>query len=240
MRKIFVAFVIAVLSCGACNAAEVNPDTEIHKVIGGLYALVSAVDLNGKASPDITVISRHFTDSPSDWNVRFERVGNDVWAGVPVGKYSTARKYLRSNAQRLGIMDTPAGESWLGEDFAWVKAGEIRGGKLRVSAPKAAQSDGAIFLSVDGKEWWQAYPDFTRRAAQEVVKRYGVKVSGLRKPQGVSERVSIYDEVRPSAVSKPADMHSNRKHAFGESYDIDMGDVIFRPIPNTRYDGGNM
>ena len=240
MRKVFTASFLAVFVMVASCSAEVNPDTEIHRVIGGLYALVSATAMNGDSSPDITTIRRYFSDSPSGWNMRLEAVGGELWAGVPVGKYSTARKYLRANSQRLGIADTPAGPSWLGEDFVWVKAGDISGGKLRPSSLKVAQSDGAIFLSADGKDWWQAYPDFTKKAERELMKRWGVKVSGLRKPEGVSNRVSIYDQVRPSEVRKPAEMHTNRKRAFGESYDIDMGDVIFKPIPTTRYDGGNM
>ena len=242
MRKILTAFILCVFSCGVCNAADVNPDTEIHKVIGGLYSLVSALAVNGEADHDIRTLRKYFADIPGGWleGVKAVRVNNELWAGVSVGKYSTARKYLRANSQRLGITDTPAGSSWLGEDFAWVKAGVIHGGRLTASSLKASQADGAVFFSVDGNEWWQSYPDFTRKAAQEVMSRWGVKVSGLHKPEGVSDRVSIYDQVRPSEVRKPGEMHSNRKHEFGESYDIDVGDVIFKPIPNTHYDSGNM
>lgn len=236
MRKILVALILAIFVASSCASAEVNPDTEIHTVMGGLYSLVSAIAVNGEAAPDIRTLRKYFADTPSNWldTIRVERVNNDLWAGVTVGKYSSARKYLRSNAPHLSITGSPAGNSWMGGNFAWIKAGTIQSGKLIPSQLKAAQSDGAIFFSTEGQsEWWLSYPSFNRKASQEILKLWGTKVSGLRKPQGVSH--SIYDSVKPSDVKKPDEMHTRRKHEFGESYDIDMGDVIFRPIPNTSY-----
>lgn len=235
MRKISAVLVLFMLVSVSCASAKVNPDTEIHNVMGGLYSLVSAIALNGEAAPDIRALRKYFSDAPNGWldTIRVERAGNDLWAGVSVGKFSSARKYLRSNAPHLGITDTPAGNAWMGGNFAWVKAGSVQGGKLIPSALKASQAEGAIFFSADENNWWLSHPSFTRQASQEILRRSGVKVSGLRKPQGVSQ--SIYESVKPADVRKPADMHTNRKHEFGESYDIDMGDVIFRPVPSTRY-----
>ena len=237
MRKFLAASILAMFMFSVTAYAEVNHDTEIHNVIGGLYSLVSALALNGEIAPDVRALRKYFADSPSNWleTIRVERVNNDLWAGVTVGKLSSARKYLRTNAPNLGITDTPAGNAWMGGDFAWVKAGTIQNDKLIPSRLKAAQSDGTIFLSANGNDWWQSHPSFTGKSSQELLAHWGVNVSGLRKPQGVSGLVSIYDQVRPSEVRKPADMHTNRKHEFGESYDIDMGDVIFRPVPSTRY-----
>ena len=233
MRKILASsiLVIFIFMLTSIAFAEVNPDTEIHKVIGGLYSLVSAIAVNGEAAPDIRGLRRYFTDAPNGWTdtIRVERVGKDIWAGVAVGKYSTARKFLR-------ITDTPAGSAWMGGDFAWIKAGNVSKGKLTPSSLKAAQSEGAIFFSTEGQDdWWQSYPSLSKKSAQEVMKLWGVKEAGLHRPQGSEKRISIYDEVRPSEVRKPDDMHTNRKHQFGESYDIEMGDVIFKPVPSTRY-----
>lgn len=240
MRKIFTASILVILLSSGRVSADVNPDTEIHSVLGGLYSLVSALAVNGEPAPDIRALRKYFADAPRNWldTVLVERVNGDIWAGVTVGKLSSARKYLRSNALKLGITDTPAGNAWMGGDFAWVKAGNVQGGKFTPSSLKAAKGSGidseVLFLSANGNDWWQSHPSFTRQASQEILRRFGgVKVSGLRKPQGVSR--SIYDSVRPSEVRKPADIHTNRKHEFGESYDIDMGDVIFRPVPSTRY-----
>lgn len=234
MRKILTASIIVILMFTASVSAEVNPDTEIHRVIGGLYSLVSVIAVNGETAPDVRALGKYFADVPGDWpgSVRVERVNNDLWAGVAVGKYSSARKYLRSNSPELGITDTPAGSAWLGGDFAWIKAGSINGKKLTPSALKAVQADGTIFFSMMG-EWWMSYPELSRKTSQAVIKLYGTNQPGLRKPGEM--RRSIYDEVRPSEVRKPADIHTSRERKFGESYDINMGDVIFKPVPSTTY-----
>ena len=236
MNKIFTASILVMFMFTANASADVDPDTENHRVIGGLYSLVSAIAVNRDTAPDIGTLRKYFADIPGNWfnSVRIERVNNDLWAGVPVGKHSTARKYLRTNSHNLGITDTPAGSAWLGGDFAWVKAASINGRKLVPVTLKAAQGDGAIFFSADGENWWMSYPEFTRKSAEEIMNHFGVMQEGLRKPQGAGRR-SIYDEVKPSEVRKPADIHTNRKHQFGESYDIDMGDVIFRPVPVPTY-----
>ncbi len=234
MRKILTASIIVILMFTAFVSAEVNPDTEIHRVIGGLYSLVSVIAVNGETAPDVRALGKYFADVPGDWpgSVRVERVNNDLWAGVAVGKYSSARKYLRLNSPELGITDTPAGSAWLGGDFAWIKAGSINGKKLTPSALKAVQADGTIFFSMMG-EWWMSYPELSRKTSQAVIKLYGTNQPGLHKPGEM--RRSIYDEVRPSEVRKPADIHTSRERKFGESYDINMGDVIFKPVPSTTY-----
>lgn len=239
MRKILTALMICVFMCAACSA-DVNPDPEIHRVIGGLYSLVSAMAMNGQSAPNLRILRGYFDETPNGWldTIRIERVNNDLWAGISVGKYSSARKYLRLHSPELGITDKPAGDSWIGGEFAWLKAGEISGVKLipsKLMAAKGSGNDSAvIFFSADGHTWWQSYPPLTEKSSQEILRLCGVNAEGLRRPEG-SKR-SIYDEVRPEAVYKPADIHTTRKNDFGESYDVDVGDVIFNPIPHTHYD----
>lgn len=238
MRKIFTALILCVFMCGICSA-DINPDPEIHRVIGGLYSLVSALAMNGQSAPNLRIIRTYFDDTPNDWlnTIRVERVKNDLWAGISVGKMSTARKYLRANSPELGITDKPAGDSWMSGDYAWLKAGSVEGVKLIPSSLRAAKGSGddagIIFFSADGNNWWQSYPSLTEKSSQEILRLWGVEAVGLHKPEGI--RRSIYDEVRPSAVRKPADIHTGRKREFGESYDVNMGDVIFNPIPQTHY-----
>ena len=241
MRKFFTILILVAFMCAAslsALSAEINPDKEIHRVIGGLYALSAVTAMNGEINPAMNKVLKYFSDVPVNWqnNVRFERVKNEVWVGISVEKYTTARHYLRSNAPELGITDTPAGNSWLGGDYAWIKAASVVNGKLRPSKLVAARGSGmdygAIFFAAGKDFWWEAYPAFTKKAAQEVLKRWGVEQTGLHKPEGVSQ--SIYDSVKPSEVQKPDDIHTKRKKNFVESFDMDMGDVIFRPIPNTN------
>ena len=237
MRKISCALILIMSICVPCLSAEVNPDAETHRVIGGLYALVSAANMNGELNPSIGRIRKYFADIPSGWQegISFSRVKNELWAGVTVGQYSSARQFLRSHPE-LGITDTPGGSPWMGGGSAWLKAADIVNGRLRpvkLMASRGSGTDsGAVFFSTQGQStWWLSSPALTRKTSQEALKLWGVKQAGLRKPSGVSQ--SIYDEVRPSEVEKPGDIHTSRKKSFIDSLDMDMGDVIFRPIPNT-------
>lgn len=242
MRKIVTALILCVFMCASCSA-EVNPDPEVHRVIGGLYSLVSALAMNGQSAPNLRILRNYFADTPNNWldTIKVERVGNDLWAGVSVGKYSTARKYLRANSHELGITDKPAGDSWMSGDYAWLKAGSVNGVRLTPITLKAAKGSGndsgTIFFSPNDFNWWQSYPSLNEKSSQEILTLWGVEAVGLHKPEG--GRHSIYDEVRPSAVSKPADIHTGRRREFGESYDVNMGDVIFNPIPRTNYRDNN-
>ena len=242
MRKILTALMLCVFMCASCSA-EINPDPEIHRVIGGLYSLVSALAMNGQSAPNLRILRNYFADTPNDWldTIKVERVGNDLWAGVSVGKFSTARQYLRANSPELGITDKPAGDSWMSGDYAWLKAGSVNGVRLTPITLKAAKGSGndsgTIFFSTDDSNWWQSYPSLNEKSSQEILTLCGVEAVGLHKPEGGKR--SIYDEVRPSAVSKPADIHTRRNHDFGESYDVNMGDVIFNPIPRTTYRDNN-
>ncbi len=244
MMKRFCAFCVvwAVLLCMVFPVyAEVEQDTELHRVIGGLYSLAAAVNLNGGVNPGTASLRRYFgSDVPSDWlsASKVVREGGAVWVGVPVGKYSSARQYLRNNSKELAVFDSPGGYAWLGGDYAWMKAADISGNSIRpvkILASMGSGSDSdAVFFSTQGRpEWWQASPSFGANSAKMVIDMFGVKnAPELHRPGGVS-RSSIYDEVRPSSVGMPGKMHvGHRKSSFDMS--IEMGDVIFNPIPNTR------
>lgn len=236
MKKFFA--VLTVSLCLVCPvSAQVQKDTELHRVIGGLYSLVSAVNMNGSINPGTAQLRRYFVNVPSDWKINITRANNAVWAGVYVGKYSSARHYLRSHARELGIMDSPGGYAWLGGEYAWLKAGDISGDTLKpvkLRASRGAGSDsGVIFFSApDQEDWWQGNPDFGENTAKSIIDMYGVKdAPELHKPEGVS--TSVYESVKPSSVGLPGKMRiSNPKSSFDMS--IEMGDVLFNPIPNTR------
>ena len=109
MRKVFVSVIIAVLCLSGCAYGNVEADPEIHRVIGGLYSLACAVELNCSSEPQISQLRQYFSDVPNDWysTVQVSRVNNAVWAGVSVGKTSTARQFLRKHSQELGICESP-------------------------------------------------------------------------------------------------------------------------------------
>ena len=115
MRKILVSLMI--LCFAGCAYGNVEADPEIHRVIGGLYSLACAVELNGNSEPQISQLRQYFSDVPNDWysTVQISRVNNAVWAGVAVGKcrqpgsfcgdmlrnwgYTTRRKAMRGSEE---------------------------------------------------------------------------------------------------------------------------------------------
>lgn len=228
MRKIFVSAIIAVLFAAGTAPAEVEQDLEIHNVIGGLYAIAGAAKLHGNNS-NITQLARYFAEVPDGWQekVKLSRVNDSLWAGISVGKYSTARRYLRANAQKLGICESPESYAWLGGDFAWIDVSHL----ALKAARGSGQDSGLVFLSPDGESWWVAVPSFSKRAEGEIMKTFGVKnAPELHRPAGVSR--SLYESVKPSGVRKPEDMHVGRKRTSLDM-EVEIGkDLIFDPIPN--------
>ncbi len=228
MRKLLLVIVL-IVSISSCAFADVEPDRELHKVIGGLYSLAAAVDLNENVKPDISQLRKYFASSPDD--MKISRVKNSIWAGVEVAKNSDTRNYLRSHSQELGIAESPEGSAWLGGQFAWMKIADVVKGKIVPVKFSVSEGDGKIFFNVHGQNsWWMANPDFTDQASQEILSRYGVNQPNLHVP-AKSSRVSIYDSVRPSAVGTPEKMHVGRKRSSFDM-DIELGNVIFDPIPN--------
>ena len=198
MRKVFVSAAVCLLLAAASACANVEQDTELHRVIGGLYSLSCAVSLSGESQPGISQLRRYFSDVPNDWytTAKVERAKGSLWVGVAVGKYSTARKFLREHSAELGIYDSPNGYEWLGGDFAWLKVSTLK------AARGAGTDAGTVFLSAGGDSWWVASPSFTIQAAKTVISKWGVKrAPELHRPSGVSD--SLYEAVKPSDVQKP-------------------------------------
>ena len=231
MRKVFVSVIITVFMFAGYACAEVEPDAELHSVIGGLYSLAAAVSINDNPTPHINQLRQYFVNVPDNWHnqIQLSRVHKDVWAGIAVGKYSSARRFLRANAQELGLYESPEGYSWLGGDFVWLKLFAV---KLKAAKGTGSDSE-SLFLSADGNRWWLSEPVFKKEASREILRRFGVKnAPELHGPSGVRE--SIYESVKPADVQKPADIHWGRKKSSFDM-DIELGkDVIFDPIPNRR------
>ena len=241
MRKTFCAFCL-IFILASSSYADVNPDPEVHRIIGGLYSLAASVCLNDNPNPHINNLVSFFKDIPENWqnNAKVERVNSSVWVGVSVNKYSGARHFLRDNAEALGITESPAGYAWIGGDEAWIKAGDIVNGKIKSFRLKAAKGSGKdsniIFLSTEGQlSWWQMNPTPKTAFAVGILSEWGVKnPPELKKPEG--NRVSIYESVKPSGViKKPANIHiSTRKNSLDMS--MNVGDVVFTPVPQLRHD----
>lgn len=245
MRKIFSALLVLMLCLMLCSSpsySEVNPDPEVHRIIGGLYSLAAAVCLNGNTNPNVSNLVSFFKDIPSEWKngIKVSRVNSSIWVGMSVNQYSTARHFLRANAEALGITESPEGYAWIGGDDAWIKAADISGSKIKPIRLKASKGSGndsrMIFLSTEGQvSWWQMNPTPKSSMSEKIISRWGVKESSeLHAPKG--NKTSIYESVRPSAVrKKPADIHiGTRRNSFDMS--MNVGDVVFTPVPQLRHD----
>ena len=215
----------------------VEPDTELHEVIGGLYTLAAVVEINQRTNPDPANFRNYFDNLPANWleNIRVSRKTNSIWVGILLEKQSSARNYLRVNAPNFHITSDPEGYDWLGGYYAWIKAADVVNDKLKPIDLIATKSDGVLFFSTkDQEQWWQADPTFNFRAESKVLERFGTdKAPELTKPKGVSH--SVFETVKPrDVIKKPDDIHTSRKKSFTEEMSIEMGDVLFNPIPNTK------
>lgn len=237
MRKIFLSFLILILIfSSSASFAEADSDAENHKIIGGLYSLAAAVELNAKTNPDVNSLVRFFEKIPAGWQneIKIERDKKSIWVGIAVGQYSSARPYLREHSGELKILDAPGGSAWLGGEFAWLKVADIAKKKLNPVKFSAAGSDSTIFFNANNSDsWWAAWPNFNSRSIKEILEKHGTDNHPELAAPKVQEapRVSIYDEVKPSSVRIPDKMHmGTKKNSFDMS--MEVGDVIFNPIPN--------
>ena len=228
-------------------AVTVEPDVEVHRVVGALYALSAAMNLyhaESEAIPSPEQLGRYFRRDtlPGGWpeSVHVASFGGAWWVGVAVDPYSPARRFLRANAPELSILDAPGGAPWMGASFAWMEAlrmGASGAGKGSASpAVEVAEGSGEdrneLFFRTPGTDryWWSPLR-FSASARDSVLKRWGRAADGsaLTVPQ---ERAAAKEEFHASPVGLPEEFGVSSDQEPGSS--LEMGDVIFNPIPRPR------
>ena len=241
-RAFVLSALLAALARPGLSAPRVEPDPEAHRVIGGLYALAAAANLQGGAAvPSPSHLRRYFAETSADWlsAVQVAEAGGAWWVGVPVGRYSTARRFLRAHAPELGVLDGPGGRPWMGGEVAWMRAADVTGQGKKAAAKalplQAALGSGedaeVLFLGApDADLWWQATPALTPIAREAALKRWGTKASGLHAPRGEG---AAAEEFRASPVGLPQDIHLGRD-SDDIDFSVEMGDMIFNPIPRMK------
>ena len=240
MRKIFLSLILVLIFISSASNlfAGVDSDAGSHKIIGGLYSLAAAVELNAKINPDVNSLVRFFERIPAGFANETKIICDkkSIWVGISVEKYSSVRKWLRENSEELKIFDSPNGSAWLGGEFAWLKAADIVKKKLKPVEISAAESDGIIFFNAQNSDsWFSEYPKFNSSSKKKILAAHGTDNHPELSAPKIQEapRVSIYDEVKPSSVRIPDKMHmGTQKNSFDMSMEI--GDVIFNPIPNQK------
>ena len=246
-RSVLVAaalLALAALGCAPASAVEVVQDVEVHRVMGRLYALALVVNLcqveSGRVElPATARIKGYFEGDEAEWldSAQVVAVGQAWWVGVPVDRYSGARRFLRTEAPGLGVMEAPGGSPWLGGPMAWLQAASVvsegRGfvaKALSLLAAAGAEEDAnRLFLSPDGELWWMS-PDLREPHRSSVLNRWGVRPAPeLHAPAAAA---GSGEEFRASPVSLPEDMHVGSVRS--DDLSIGAGDVIFNPIPRVR------
>ena len=234
-------FAPCVLSAPA-YAVTVEPDVEVHRVVGALYALSVAMNLyyaESEAIPSPEQLGRYFRRDtlPAGWpeSVHIASFDGAWWVGVAVDPYSPARKFLRANAPELSILDAPGGAPWMGASFAWMKASGAGKGS---ASPAAEVTEGSgedrneLFFRTPGTDryWWSPLR-FSASVRDSVLKRWGHAAEGaaLAVPQ---ERAAAKEEFRASPVGLPEEFGVSSDREPGSS--VELGDVIFNPIPRPR------
>ena len=234
-------FAPCVLSAPA-YAVTVEPDVEVHRVVGALYALSVAMNLyyaESEAIPSPEQLGRYFRRDtlPSGWpeSVHIASFEGAWWVGVAVDPYSPARKFLRANAPELSILDAPGGAPWMGASFAWMKASGAGKGS---ASPAAEVTEGSgedrneLFFRTPGTDryWWGPLR-FSDSARASVLGRWGRAAEGfaLTFPR---ERAAVKEEFRATPVGLPEEFGVSSDQEPGSS--VEMGDVIFNPIPRPR------
>ncbi len=233
-------FAPCVLSAPA-YAVTVEPDVEVHRVVGALYALSVAMNLyyaESEAIPSPEQLGRYFRRDtlPSGWpeSVHIASFEGAWWVGVAVD-HSPARKFLRANAPELSILDAPGGAPWMGASFAWMKASGAGKGS---ASPAAEVTEGSgedrneLFFRTPGTDryWWGPLR-FSDSARASVLGRWGRAAEGfaLTVPR---ERAAVKEEFRATPVGLPEEFGVSSDQEPGSS--VEMGDVIFNPIPRPR------
>lgn len=240
-RSVLAAVALLALAAGVCapaSAVEVMHDVEVHRVMGRLYALALVVNLcqaeSGRGElPATARIKGYFEDAEWLDSAQVVSAGQAWWVGVPVDRYSGARRFLRTEAPELGVMEAPGGSPWLGGPMAWLQAASVVPEGIRAlplfAADGAEEDTNRLFLSPDGERWWMS-PDLRETHRASALSRWGVRPAPeLHAPAAAA---GSSEEFRASPVGLPEDMHVGG--AQSDDLSIGAGDVIFNPIPRVR------
>lgn len=226
----FLTAAVCALTAG-CASAAVEQNTDAHEVIGGLLSaasLANVFEAEHKAAPDSAQQLAAYGIGALADTVQIKKNGGSLWVGVPVGRTSRARGFIRTHAPEMGLFDAPDGGEWMSGEFVWFRASK-KGDAPRsvMSAAHGAGSDaGMLFISAAGSGyWWLAPSSLSGEARRKIMELFGTDdAPALRAPSAENAG----SEFRSAPMDLPPDMHVG---SGGSDDGIEMGDVIFNPIP---------
>ena len=238
---------VVLVCAGPAYAVVIEPDPDLHLVMGDLYAISVAMrlfydDTQKTRCPIPDELSHYLQNQlPDNWSsdYRTAAIQGDWWVARKVPEFSTARKFLRENASLLGLYEQDCQSAWLGGAFVWMSAVPFNGKAKSVPVPgkpvfRAAQGEGDdrqhLFFNSPGTDYyWKSSLIYTTEAHAETLKKFGADAKGPfvtpSQPSRAPETLSA------SPVETPPDFTLSGE---GGEYDVSVGDVIFSPIPRRQ------
>ena len=245
MRIVVTLFVCLALICAPARAAVIEPEPDLQRVMGDLYALSVVMRLyyddthkTQCPAPDELV---HYLKKPlpDDWPADYRTVAiqGGWWVGRKIPEFSPARRFLRENAFLLGLHEQDGQSVWLGGAFVWVNALSFDENARPASeqiAFKVAQGEGDdsqyLFFNSHGTDYyWKSGLIYTTEAHIEALKKFGADAKGPFVTPPPPPRAQ--EALIASPVELPPDFTLSGE---GDGMDLSIGDVIFNPIPRQR------
>ena len=246
---VLLLFFLVTFSAEAAEVPIIEADHDLQLVVGDLFTLSIAMrlyyeDTHKTQCPKLEDLAPYFKQPlPKDWteNYRTAEADGKWWAGRKVPEFSSARKFIRANADWLEIYDMESQSAWMGGSFAWMEAVSFEPGvrppKLRETrtihvVQGQGKSNQHLFFNADGTcyYWWSPLL-YTTNTHATALKKFASQQEGIfvipSAPSQQAERITA------SPVSPPPDFNLGREEEEG-SPNIEMGDVIFNPIPRPR------
>ena len=246
-RIVAIMFLCLAVTCaGAAGAVVIEPDSDLHEVMGDLYALSVAMrlyydDTHKTQCPALDELIHYLKRPlPDDWpsDYRTAAFQGDWWVGRKVPEFSTARKFLRDNAPSLGLYEQESQNAWLGGAFVWVCAVSFDNKAKPVPVPekavlKVAQGEGNdsqyLFFNSPGTDYyWRSGFIYTTEAHADALKKFGIDTKG---PFEVPPPPSYAPE---TLTASPVELPPNFTLSGEEEFDARMGDVLFNPVPRRQ------
>ncbi|NLL37624.1 MAG: hypothetical protein GX256_08915 [Fretibacterium sp.] len=220
-KSVLWALCICLMLSGATWADTIEPDPELHDLMGGLSALSAVAAL--KASDPL---KDSFLPGGLDWawaKVSVEDREGDRWVGLEVPASQEVRRFLRLNSPRLDVFEEDGRTPWLSGPRVWMKAGGEEG-VVRVGAGDR------LFFGTSGTDWlWRSPLQPTESVRRALLKGRDAA------PDPALEVVPIQKEAetfKASPVGLPADITVSGD----EDNSMEVGGLKVNPIPRMRND----
>jgi hypothetical protein len=226
-----LAVFFSVIHAGLAGATVIEPDPELHGVLGDMYALATAMrlhhDAGGRRLPGLDELARYLRNPlPDGWpaNYRIAEIRGGWWIGRRVSEFSTARRFLRNNAFSLGLYEQEGQNIWLGGPFVWMDASPFGENIMRIKVARGDDNDYIFFNSPETAYYWRGELALTAEAAAGALEKFATDSGGpfIIPPPSASE------PLRASPVELPPDFTVGRDE---DEMLFLPGSMITLPLP---------